>query len=388
MIGSRMRSFNILGLLGRRNQVTVALAHAGVNEVSLFREDPLCMPGSRVVKAARCSEWANLRGAVFERYRPIFTSQTRGIYRDGLRSIIEREEPDVVWFFRFDTVWKTGCVRYDVPVICDVDDFEAKAYRRAIRLLSPLRRSAALLDFPSVVRAQRAAAGACDLLLVANHEDVQEAAEMTGRPVRVAPNGYDYSVPPAFRPPQGRRIVFFGALNYLPNIDGLSWFVRDIWPKIREAVPDVRLEVAGAPGPDVEFVGQEPGVRLCGFVESIRSFVEGAALLVVPLRMGGGTRIKILEAWALGLPVVSTTIGCEGLDAVDGENIVVADEPKDFAEACVKLLGSPGLGVDLARHAFDLARSRNDWQALEPLLVEALKIATNRQSDEAGRPGA
>jgi len=367
-IGSRMRSYSIVQMLARQNEVTVALLHGAAREIALFEGDAQRLPGGHVVPAAPVSPWRHWRNATFERYRPVLKSQAYGAYRDGLRVLVERERPDLLWFFRFDAVWNAGCDRYDAPVICDVDDFEAKAHKRAIGLLPLVKRVAATIDYPFLVRAQRAAAQTCDLLLVSNPEDVAEAAATTGRPVRVAPNGYDYSTPPDYDRQRQRRIVFFGALNYKPNVDGLCWFVRDIWPKIREAIPDVRLDIAGAPGPAVQLLDQEPGVHLCGFVESIRSFVDSAALLIVPLRMGGGTRIKILEAWALGLPVVSTTVGCEGLDAVNGETLIVADDSDCFSKACIDLVRSPIVGLDMARRAFEFARPRFDWPTLAPRL--------------------
>ena len=159
--------------------------------------------------------------------------------------------------------------------------------------------------------------------------------------------------------------------------------MRDIWPKIREAIPDVLPDIAGATSPAVQFVDEEPGVHLCGFVESIRSFVDSAALSIVPLRMGGGTRIKILEAWALGLPVVSTTVSCEGLDAVNRETLIVADDPGSLSKACIDLVRSPTVGVDMARRAFEFAKPRFDWLALAPRLEEAIESAT--QQKLAGR---
>lgn len=378
-VGSRIRSSNIVQMLARQNEVTVALQHSAGSEIESFKAGARHLAGSQPVPEARLSPWRYWRDVTFERYRPSFKAQARGAYRSGLRTLMQQVKPDLLWFFRLNTVWTAGCDRYEIPVVCDVDDFEAKAYGRAVRLLPLPKRVVGMLDYPLFARAQRAAAQTCDLLLVSNPDDVTGAAAMTSRPVAVAPNGYDFSSDPQFDRPRQCRIVFYGALSYEPNVDGLRWFLRDIWPKIRKALPDVQLHVAGRASPAVELFAREPGVQLCGFVESISSFVHDAALLVVPLRMGGGTRIKILEAWALGLPVVSTTLGCEGLDALDGETLYVSDEPDSFARACVDLLCVPDKGRDMAQRAFEFAKPRFDWPALAPRLEAALVSAVQHK---------
>ncbi|MCL5735678.1 MAG: glycosyltransferase family 4 protein [Actinobacteria bacterium] len=289
---------------------------------------------------------------------------------------MEYEKPDVLWFFRLNSVWASGCDRYDVPVIGDMDDFESRAHYRGIRLLPRAKRIAAMFDYPLFVRAQRAAAQTCDLVLVANSGDVDSVSAMTGRRVRHAPNGFDYSTPPDFEQVRAPRIVFYGSLGYEPNIDGLRWFVREVWPQVRAAFPGVRMEIAGKPTAEAQTFASEPDIHLCGFVQSIPSFVTGGALLVVPLRSGSGTRIKVLEAWALGLPVVSTSVGCEGLDAVDGETALIADDPHRFAQACIDLLCSPDRGQTMARQAYEFAKERFDWLTLAPGLEDAVASVT------------
>jgi polysaccharide biosynthesis protein PslH len=382
VVGSRIRSYNILRMLERNNDVTVALLNGTTEEVAAFRSD-VQHSAVEVVPRIDLPRWRKCQTLTLQRYRRVFKSQTYGAFRQGLRALVEREQPDVLWFFRFNTVWNAGCDRYEIPVVCDVDDFESKAYGRAIQILPRIKRTAATLDYPWFVRAQGAVTRACDLLLVSNPEDVAEVAAATGRPVQVAPNGYDYSNAPDFDRQRRRRIVFYGSLWYEPNVDALRWFVRNVWPGIRKALPDVQLEVAGTLNPGVQVLDREPGVHLCGFVESIHSFVNDAALLVVPLRMGGGTRIKILEAWALGLPVVSTTLGCEGLDAADGETLMVADDPDEFCKACIELITSPRKGRDMAQRAFEFARPRFDWSVLAPRLEMALRSVVREPQDSA-----
>lgn len=383
-VGSRLRSYNMLRLLTQQHEVMVALLNNTPEEASDFEEGDPCPYDRRLVPGEPQSRGRYIRTVLFERYRSVLQSLGQGTHREGLRTLVTLVRPDLVWFFRLNAVWRSGCARFAVPVVCDVDDLESRAYDRAIRLLPSVKRALARVDSPLFVRAQREAAHNCDLLLVSNPDDVDETVALTGRSTRVAPNGYDFSVAPVFGRAPAQRIVFYGALRYGPNIDGLQWFVRSIWPTIRRVLPDAQLDIAGTADSAVQRFADEPGVRVCGFVESIRAFVDDAALLVVPLRMGGGTRIKILEAWALGLPVVSTSVGCEGLGARHGETLMVADDPDSFARACVSLIIEPRLGQDMARRAFEFARSRFGWEALAPVLEEALSFATRNRSTRVG----
>lgn len=383
-VGSSMRSYSIVRLLAQQHEVMVALLDNTAEEARVFEEWDPCPYDRRLVPGAPRPRGRYLRTLLFERYRWVLQSHGRGAHRECVRTLVKLAGPDLVWFFRLNTVWRTGCDRYTVPVICDIDDLESKAYGRAIRLLPGVKRALAWVDSPCFVRAQRAATRNCDLLLVSNPDDVDETVALTGRSTRVVPNGYDFSVAPVFGRAPAQRIVFYGALRYGPNIDGLEWFVRSIWPTIRRVLPDAQLDIAGTADSAVQRFEDEPGVRVCGFVESIRAFVDDAALLVVPLRMGGGTRIKILEAWALGLPVVSTSVGCEGLGARHGETLMVADDPDSFARACVSLIIEPRLGQDMARRAFEFARYRFGWEALAPVLEEALSSATRNRSTRVG----
>jgi glycosyltransferase involved in cell wall biosynthesis len=345
--------------------------------VALFQRDvEINLHDRRVVARQGVSRGRWARTVTLERQRPALGSVAHALFRGGFESVLSSGQYDVVWYVKLNAVWLTGCLALSTPSVCDVDDFEAKTYSRAISLLPAPQRALATLDYRLLVRAQRRAAEACDLLLFANPEDVAAATAMTGRRARAVPNGYDFSMPPDFDRPRNARVVFIGALGYRPNLDGLRWFVREVWPGIRRTVPGARLDVGGASTAETDSLDGEPGVRLCGFVDDIAAFVEDAAVLVVPLRMGGGTRIKILEAWARGLPVVSTSVGCEGLRAENGVHLKVADKASDFEAACVGLLRDPAEGRIMARKSFEHGRLNFDWSVVDKELQEALETVT------------
>jgi glycosyltransferase involved in cell wall biosynthesis len=136
-------------------------------------------------------------------------------------------------------------------------------------------------------------------------------------------------------------VVFFGLLSYFPNVDGVTYLVQEIWLLIAEAHPKARLKIIGGQAPRSLQALVRPGVELTGFVSDLRPHLAEAAAVVVPLRLGGGTRLKIVEAKAMGKAIVSSTLGAEGIEAVPGRDLLIEDQPAAFADAGSRLLASP-----------------------------------------------
>jgi glycosyltransferase involved in cell wall biosynthesis len=160
-----------------------------------------------------------------------------------------------------------------------------------------------------------------------------------------------------------RHLVFTGSLDWLPNDDAMRYFVNEILPLVRQKIPDVKLTVVGRnPYPGlIELSKQDPNIVVTGRVEDVRPYMDRAAAYIVPIRVGSGTRLKIYEAMAMELPIVSTTVGAEGLRLVDGRELLIADTPHDFAERIVKLLSDADLAHALGRRASELVRSQFGW---------------------------
>ena len=177
--------------------------------------------------------------------------------------------------------------------------------------------------------------------------------------------------------PHAADLVFVGSMDWMPNIDGISWFCSAILPLLRRRHPHCSLAVAGrAPVAAIQALGQSDSrIVITGTVPEIRPWLWGAKLSIVPLRVGGGTRLKIYEAMAAGVPVVSTSIGAEGLDYTDGENILIADSPAEFADACARILSDPAFATRLAANARHLVASRFSWDRVvvdfENLIIAA-----------------
>lgn len=183
----------------------------------------------------------------------------------------------------------------------------------------------------------------------------------------VAPNGVDSAALPfrAEQPP-GAMLLFTGTMDFRPNVDAAVWFAREVWPMVRSERLGARLVIAGrAPRPEVLALAGG-GVEVTGEVRTVAPLFAEATLYVAPLRIGGGVRLKLLEAFAYGVPVVSTRLGAEGIDAIDGRDVVLRDEPRAMAAEIVSLLGDEERRRRLAASARALVEAKYDWRRIVP----------------------
>jgi polysaccharide biosynthesis protein PslH len=204
-------------------------------------------------------------------------------------------------------------------------------------------------------------------------------------PMEVIPNGVDceHNRPYSHEPVPG-RLVYSGALTYQANYDAMCYFLAEIYPLIRQRAPDATLTITGSTaGVNLGRFGRDASVQFTGQVPDVRPAVGGAKVCVVPLRQGGGTRLKILEAMALGTPVVSTRKGAEGLEVIDGQHLLLANHPADFADCTVRLLREPGLRASLAANARRLVEQRYDWAQIGQRFVMLVEHAAERHARQA-----
>lgn len=172
-----------------------------------------------------------------------------------------------------------------------------------------------------------------------------------------------------------KNILTLGTLHYPPNADGIRWFIQEVFPRIRREDPQVNLVIVGKNPPRdfIQFAAENPqNVKVTGYVPDLKPYLEDAALLAIPVRAGSGMRVRILEALAEGMPVVTTTIGLEGIEAAPGEDVLVADTPTDFAEAVLNLLRDTALQNKLARNSRRLAEAQYDWRVVLKKLDEVV----------------
>lgn len=220
--------------------------------------------------------------------------------------------------------------------------------------------------------------------------------EMIGKEVPekkrfVIPNGVDTRY---FSPRQSViepwSMVFTGAMSYIPNRDGMLWFLQEVFPLIQKRIPRARIYIVGGKPPPILTRQQSESVIVTGYVDDVRPFIGKAALYVVPLRMGSGTRLKVLEALSMQKPIVSTRIGCEGIDVEDGRHLLVRDRPEAFADAVVELMEDRLLQLKLISEGSELVRSRYDWKVIGGQIDRALESLTGKtvRTPRNGRVGA
>jgi polysaccharide biosynthesis protein PslH len=182
-------------------------------------------------------------------------------------------------------------------------------------------------------------------------------------PVHVVPNGIELSRYAVTRAPEEATLLFTGLMSYYPNRHGALHFIEHIFPLIEARLPAARLLVVGASPPHALRRAARSNVEITGYVPSVEPYFRRATAFVAPLEIGGGTRVKVLEALAYGVPVISTTIGCEGLDVVDGQSVLLADTPSAFAQAVLRVLLCPSLARALSANGHAIARTY-DWERI------------------------
>ncbi len=203
------------------------------------------------------------------------------------------------------------------------------------------------------------------IAVTSGHDQALLLRDLPETRTAVVPNGVDLD---EFRPrtgappPEPNTILFFGAINYFPNTDAVKFFIDEVLPLVLVRCPGAKLRVVGHTPPQLLSLAG-PNVEMAGFVEDIRVAIERAAVVIAPLRVGGGTRLKIVEAMAMGKAIVSTRQGAEGLDLTHGRDVLLADDAASFAEQVLRALRDPGLSGELGKAARSLAESRYGWRA-------------------------
>ncbi len=282
----------------------------------------------------------------------------------------------------FDLVWAERV--YSIPmlpaslkgrIVIDLDDLEHRSFGRQpglkkVHHMTPLY----WLEFLKLRRVERGLHLLPYEFVVCSELDRKTLG--AGPKLRVIPNGIDMPAGEATPVPAQSEpvLLFVGNMSGPPNIDAVNFFCRSVLPLIRRKAPDVTLFIVGSdPSPEVRRLHNGESVVVTGTVPEVSSYLRRAAAVVAPIRFGGGTRIKILEALAHGRPVVSTSMGAEGLELEDGKHLLIADSPSAFADACVRLLQDEGLRDQLGREGFQQVRNRYQWSTVERMVHDLVR---------------
>jgi len=235
---------------------------------------------------------------------------------------------------------------------------------------NPLRKLYNFSEWIKFRRDEIAIARRFDTVFYPSEVDARIMRPHLGNRVAVLPNGVDTNF---FSPREGAErpntLLFFGAMNYYPNVDAMLYFANLIWPRIKQRAPEATLNIMGPNPPKiVRDLAAIDGIGVLGKVDDPRSLIASATVVVVPLRIGSGTRLKVLEALAMGKAIVSTSVGVEGIDITDKEVVLMADAPSKFADCVVETLNDSRLRAAMGRNGRALVESRYSWsQVCQPI---------------------
>lgn len=201
-----------------------------------------------------------------------------------------------------------------------------------------------------------------------------------GKHIHIIPNGFERPVEdPVRQPVEPPRIGFIGLYSYPPNLEGMKWFLRECWPLVKKQIPHARLRLVGKDS-DGPLKPAEPDVDALGFVPDPGTEIASWSAMIVPILHGAGTRVKIADAFSRKCPLVSTQLGAFGYDVQSGRELLLADRPVEFADACISLMRDCSAGQAMAERAFGAFQQKWTWDAIEPRIWEAAEDAL-RQSD-------
>jgi sugar transferase (PEP-CTERM/EpsH1 system associated) len=381
--GGKLRSWHLMRHLARRHDITY-----------LSFTDPGVRDQDRIVMREVCSELETIP-------RPEPAKRTLAFYVDAATHLVS-PLPYAVGKYRsasyaararrlleeggFDLLvsdFLTPVVnlpkRLPIPAVLFTHNVEAEIWRRhAENASNPVSRALLARQWTRMLRFEREALTRFDRVLAVSDADRRTFSRLypgaLRMPAHVIQTGVDTSY---FTPIPGieRRahLVFTGSMDWLPNEDGMRCFVRDILPRIREAEPDVTVTIVGRePTPAVKRLAEERGIAVTGRVDDVRPYIGEGDVYIVPLRIGGGTRLKIFEAMSMGKAVVSTTVGAEGLPVTQGRDILIADDPAGFALAVVQLIRDLESRRRIEAAARQMVVEKYDWEVVAGDLDAAL----------------
>lgn len=284
---------------------------------------------------------------------------------------------------------KENAVKYNVPIILDMHDIEREAMSYFGKISkNPLRKCQYKLETKKVIELEKQAVEVSTVMVTVSERDKMEYTGMfpgTDNKWMVVNNGVDL-VKTEMEQKVKRdteTVIFVGSLRHPPNIHGLKWFVRKTWPLVVQKNPSAKFIIIGSgkiSDEDKDLFNQTKGVMFKGYVDNVYPLLRKATCLVVPLFSGSGTRLKILEAFSFGLPVVSTTIGAEGLPCVDGESIMIADDERTMCDQIQRVLDSEALRQNLVHFGYEIVRISYNWDFIGKSLFDKIEQIRERKT--------
>jgi glycosyltransferase involved in cell wall biosynthesis len=377
--GGKIRSYNILRHLAKEHEVTLLSYYGGKRDSDYETAIAQQLPGAQTIYTA-APEGALAQSLDYVLRLPSAAPYAVRKFTDRLvrQEVARRLSDDSlnVAVCDFLSASLNFSETLPAPVVLFQHNVETMLWRRMAETeKNPLRklsysieaRKMSAYETRTLVRFQH-------VIAVSDHDRDTMLTLSPGCPITVVPTGVDteqYQVAPSVsgRPP---LIVFTGSMDWEPNIDAMEYFCREIWPAVLAVFPEARFQIIGRnPHPRVQRLASS-SVEVTGTVASVADYLRNATVVIVPLRIGGGTRLKIFEAMAMGKAMVSTSIGAEGLDVTNGRDLLIADDAPAFSSSILQLLRDPELRRSYEQNAAVLA-ARFDWSQIARRFAEVLQ---------------
>ncbi len=383
--GGKIRSFNILRELARRHSVTFFSFYAAHDhdvhpELKEVFEQVVCMP-LQLPAPKSVAEMRDYGIRLLSSQPYSITKYCLPEVRRRVQAQLKQESYDVILC---DFIFAAGVVPWDWPgpKVLFTHNVEAAIWRRHYEVASsPIWKAISWREWRKMEAAERRYLHLADRVLTVSDTDRDSFASfLDPSKITVIPTGVDVDY---FQPMTAEEtpnsLVFTGSMDWLPNEDAIFYFVDAILPLIKQQCPEVSLEVVGrSPSRKLQALAErERCVRLTGWVEDIRPFVARGSICIVPLRIGGGTRLKIFEAMAMSKAVVSTSVGAEGLPVQAGDNILLADTPRNFADSVISLLRDPEERKRMGASARVLVQENYSWPRVAENFARTLHDAVS-----------
>lgn len=377
--GATIRTYNLLRRLGLRHRLhLVAFGDSVRDAAKIVALRSLCAsikPVPRRDSKGTPVFYLQLLLNLLSRSPVAVSRFTRPAMTDAIRRLVQTSPPDLVCC-DFITLSPNLPPELSVPVHLTAHNVESMIWHRYYQHeRNPVKALYAYLQYRKMLRFERRALTAFEHVACVSQEDLERLRELCPFPqYTVVPNGVDLDY---FRPRPAAevpyRLVFTGSMDWRPNQDAVRFFLRHIYPRIKAAEPRTSVFLVGRQPPArlVALAASYPDVSLVGTVPDMRPYLASAAVYVVPLRVGGGTRLKILEAMAMARPVVSTKVGAEGLTAIAGRDLLIADDPDTFAATVLRLFREPRLKAAVADAGHRLVTRAYGWDQIAAELDEA-----------------
>jgi glycosyltransferase involved in cell wall biosynthesis len=388
--GGKIRTYNMLKELKREHHITYLTLDDGSadekarEQASEYCRDLICVPHRQREKFSP-GFYAELVANLASRLPYAIKKYESPQLRNEVAKLVQAKSVDVV-ICDFLAPAINVPLTLNCPTVLFQHNVEAMIWKRHFEVqANQLKKSYLRIQWQKMRAFEFDQCKRFDAVIAVSAEDREQIMkEYSVERVFDVPTGVDTeffsdSGTASFAP---HNLVFTGSMDWLPNEDAISYFTDQILPLIRRSIPDVSLTVVGRnPYPGLlELSKRDPAVLVTGRVEDVRPFMEKAAVYIVPLRIGGGTRLKIFEAMSMKKAIVSTTIGAEGLPVSDGNELRIADTPESFASAVVELLTKPDLARQMGEQAGAVVRQKFGWSGVANRFAEICESAVQESS--------